>query len=646
MEHGSFARRVRSVVLMSGATLCAWSVFVAFLHGQALRADRDSMADMAVIEARAAFEKDVAYRTWATRLGGVYVEVMDSLRPNPYLDVRDRDVTASNGKSLTLVNPAYMTRMVHAIGNANFGLVSRITSLAPVNAENAPLAWESRAMRELGAWRPEWHESGFDGGEPVVRYIRGLIVESGCLKCHANQGYVVGDMRGAISVTVPLSRYADALKKLEAGTMRRYLWIWLAGSGFIMFGFAVMLRQEFFRHKAEAVQRDAAARLRESEQFLQSLHDNSPTIIVVFDVLGEDVFVLRGINLSVTRFFGIPREALIGKRPEQMGAWFSETSTTACACLCRECVAARDTVERELRVDRDGRTDWLLMRISPLFFEDGRVFRLVGSAMVISARRRMEEDLRAAKDQAESASRAKSEFLANMSHEVRTPLNGIMGMLQLLQESEPSSEQREYLRAALASSRRLGKLLTDILDLSRIEADRMVLCAEEVRLTELRASVVDIFAAVARHQGVELRFEIDPGLPERLIGDGTRLGQILCNLVGNALKFTERGQVVVGADLLGRAAGGWCRVLLTVSDTGVGIPEDHLEDIFDSFVQVESAYRRNYQGAGLGLAITRKLVELMDGELSVESEVGQGSMFCCSVRLRVAGDDSPAGAGV
>ncbi len=296
-------------------------------------------------------------------------------------------------------------------------------------------------------------------------------------------------------------------------------------------------------------------------------------------------------------------------------------------------------MERELLVDRPGREEWLLVRISPLLTEDGRTYRLIGSAMVISARKRIEEALRAAKNQAESASQAKSEFLANMSHEIRTPLNGVTGMLQLLGDTDPSPEQAEYIRAALASSHRLNRLLTDILDLSRIEASRMVLCEGVVRLDDLKASVQDIFAAVVRHQGVDLRFEVDPRLPGRLIGDETRLRQILCNLVGNALKFTDQGQIVVGVDLLGRVDGAWCHVLFSVADTGVAIPEDRLEDIFESFVQVETSYARQYQGAGLGLSITRQLVGLMGGEVNVESEVGRGTTFYCSVRLRAAGDE-------
>ncbi len=639
MERGSLAKRVWGAFFMSGATLCAWTIFTMLLHGQALRGDRAGMNNLAVIEARASYEKDIAYRRWAARLGGVYAEVTDSLRPNPYLHAPERDVIATGGKNLTLINPAYMTRMAHAIGNEDSGLTSRITSLAPTHPENAPRAWEIRALRELNPQRLEWHALDTEQGEPVVRYMHALVTEAACLKCHAHQGYVIGDVRGGISVSVPLSRYAAALLELEAGTGRRYLLVWGMGSGFIAFGFAVMLRQEVFRHKVEAVQREGAARLRESEQFLQSLHDHSPTIIFVFDVQGEGDFVLRGINPSVTLFFGIPREDLIGKRPQDMDAWFSQAFIAECARLCRDCVEATDTVERELLVDRPGREEWLLVRISPLLTEDGRTYRLIGSAMVISARKRIEEALRAAKNQAESASQAKSEFLANMSHEIRTPLNGVTGMLQLLGDTDPSPEQAEYIRAALASSHRLNRLLTDILDLSRIEASRMVLCEGVVRLDDLKASVQDIFAAVVRHQGVDLRFEVDPRLPGRLIGDETRLRQILCNLVGNALKFTDQGQIVVGVDLLGRVDGAWCHVLFSVADTGVGIPEDRLEDIFESFVQVETSYARQYQGAGLGLSITRQLVGLMGGEVNVESEVGRGTTFYCSVRLRAAGDE-------
>jgi len=243
----------------------------------------------------------------------------------------------------------------------------------------------------------------------------------------------------------------------------------------------------------------------------------------------------------------------------------------------------------------------------------------------IEERKRTEEQLVQARNQALVASRSKSEFLANMSHEIRTPLNGMLGMLQLLEMSGPTPEQDEYIRAAIRATRRLTRLLSDILDITRIEAGKMQLVDTVFSPEELRESIIELFGPAAGEKGLRLDVDLDPGLPGALLGDEVRVRQVLFNLVGNAIKFTARGGVRVAAMPLPPPGEGRARVLFTVGDSGIGISDEQLRDIFEPFVQAEGTYTKRFQGAGLGLAIVRRLVGLMGGELAIESAPDQGT---------------------
>lgn len=249
-------------------------------------------------------------------------------------------------------------------------------------------------------------------------------------------------------------------------------------------------------------------------------------------------------------------------------------------------------------------------------------------------RMRALEELIKAKDSAEAASKAKSEFLANMSHEIRTPLNGILGMLHLMGTTPLDGEQKEYLLAAIRSSNRLTRLLSDILDLSRIEAGKMVLHEEEFEVAGQRETIIDLFAMEAKEKGIVLDFSIDERIPSRLVGDKSRLQQILFNLIGNAIKFTDAGKVQIEMMSLGLQHGA-LRVLFIVQDTGIGIADDLLEAIFEPFTQAENSYTRRFQGAGLGLSIVRKLIGMMHGALTIDSTEGLGTTVYCSLPFKL-----------
>ncbi|MDQ7831626.1 MAG: cache domain-containing protein [Desulfovibrionaceae bacterium] len=284
----------------------------------------------------------------------------------------------------------------------------------------------------------------------------------------------------------------------------------------------------------------------------------------------------------------------------------------------------------------DGRQVHVAGSASPLFEEDGGIRGAVAVYWDVTERRQALEALIKAKDAAEAANHAKSEFLANMSHEIRTPLNGIQGMMQLLRTTTLDPEQDGYVEVAIQSGRRLTSLLSDILDLSRIEAGKLSVREADFETAGLKKSVLELFAPTVADKGLALEFVIDDRMPLHVVGDEARLRQILFNLIGNAIKFTETGRVLVEVSPVSSPdASLRFFVLLAVHDTGIGIPDEMVKAVFEPFSQAEGAFTRQFQGAGLGLSIVKNLVGLLGGSICVDTEPGRGSTFYLSLPLRL-----------
>jgi PAS domain S-box-containing protein len=368
--------------------------------------------------------------------------------------------------------------------------------------------------------------------------------------------------------------------------------------------------------------------IRESEARYSSLVESLPLHVIRKDLEGKVVFG----NQRYCQSIGLPLEELIGKTdfdlfPPDLAQKYVDDDK-------RVLETGQVFNGVEAHVNSGGERVFVEIFKSPVRDALGRPTGVQVMFWDVTERKQAEEEVRVAKELAEKASRAKSEFLANMSHEIRTPMNGIIGMTELLLSTSPTGEQRDYLNMVKQSANSLLRLLNDILDFSKIEAGKLDLVPRPFSLRDCVEKTVHTLGRNAGEKGLELVCQIDPLLPDLLVGDAGRLGQIVVNLVGNAVKFTESGEVEV--HVTGEPSRDDSIVLhVTVRDTGIGIPLDQQQRIFESFSQVDSSTTRRVGGTGLGLAISSQLVAMMNGRIWVESELGRGATFHFTARLQV-----------
>jgi PAS domain S-box-containing protein len=380
--------------------------------------------------------------------------------------------------------------------------------------------------------------------------------------------------------------------------------------------------------------KQAEQALKDSEEKFRQLAENIREVFFVMTVSGSELLY---VNPAAEQVWGVTRESLYRNPMSWADAIHPDDQARARSLAARQLQG--ELGDSEFRIlTPDGKEKWIRSRTSPVRDQDGKVIRVVGVAEETTERKRFEAELINARKTAESANLAKSRFLANMSHEIRTPMNGVIGMNQLLLETDLTAEQRRYVEVAQSSGRTLLSLIDNILDLSKIEAGGTTLENLAFGLNRTVDEVIQLLRVQAGAKGLRIVSRISPKIPELLYGDARRLGQVLTNLIANAIKFTERGAITLDADLDSQSDKA-ASIRFTVSDTGIGIPEDMIPALFSPFVQADASTTRKYGGSGLGLAISKQLVEMMGGSIGVSSWEGRGSTFRFTVTLGLVAID-------
>jgi PAS domain S-box-containing protein len=366
--------------------------------------------------------------------------------------------------------------------------------------------------------------------------------------------------------------------------------------------------------------------LLETNKFLEQIMNTTTHAIFVIDLEGQFIRV----NQATSIISGYWRQELIGQPfsivlpPDSLPDIQKQFFKAA--------VHGRTVSEYETKVVRkDGNQAMIIFSIAPMF-QEGKIVSVVGTAEDITKRKQAEIALQQAKEQAESANRAKSEFLATMSHEIRTPMNAVLGFSELLSQLVTNQQQQNYLESIKTAGKTLLTLINDILDLAKIEAGRLEIQYQAVKIYNIFDEIKQIFALKIANKQIDLIVDIDEQLPSALILDEARLRQVLLNLIGNAVKFTDQGYLKLTVQKKDQIDKSHIDLLISVEDTGIGIPAEQQQIIFDAFRQQDGQSTRKYGGTGLGLAITKRLVEMMKGEISVTSTVGKGSVFYITLR--------------
>ena len=541
--------------------------------------------ELAQLALQKTIEKDLVFRNWATEHGGAYVPATAQTPPNPYLEhIQERDIKTPSGQHLTLVNPAYMMRQVYELGKENNGVHGRLTSLTPISPGNAADPWEAEALKAFTEDIEEISTVTNIDGQPSMRLIRPFRTEEGCLTCHGHQGHQVGDIHGGISAATSMEPYLAQMYTRQFYLGSGYGLIWLIGLGGI--GWTTRRLEKLTQEQ------------RESEARYRAIVENTNDALIIHDFRGN----ILDVNENACMMLGYHRDELLGANlskidsPENVQRFRGR----------RERLLKKDSsVFQGTYIRKDGSE--VPVEISAKVVSRFGNGIIQGFARDITDRKNLEEKLR--------------EFAATASHELRNPLNNISMLVYSLRDIDDKEIRDEFIEDLEIQTQRLTELVSNLLDLARLERGKDNSPRTIVNMTEIVRETVNTNASQLEREGLKLEYqEENEELP--VYGNAEELKQVLQNLLDNASKYTPSGGRI-RIEVKEKAEG----AMVSVEDTGFGIPSNDLEKIFERFYRVNKAYSRERGGTGLGLSICREIILRHQGKIWAESQERKGSTF-------------------
>ncbi len=597
-------------------------------------------------EARSNWNKDQAFRGWATKHGGLYVKPNARTQPSPYLShIPNRDIVTTDGMKLTLLNPAFMMRQMTEEYEDSYGIKGRITAKIVLNPTNKADEWEAKALNAFEIGETEVYEEALIDGSLYLRYMKPMSMKQGCMKCHGHLGIKVGEIHGGVSVSIPMKSYISIVDSTTRSILITHLLILFLGYlGIIAYGWMAKKRDverlnfetELKQHQ-KILEEQVLIRTKELKEKEQEAQENAKRLDQIMDTAAEGIITsdvsgtIESFNHAAEDIFGFTAKEIIGKNidlliPGSLKHKHSEYVDKYIETGQSEIVG----VGREVQAQRkDGSVFPASIAISDMQFNHKRIFTAI--IHDITPIKENESALIEAKEEAEKANLVKSEFLSSMSHDLRTPLNAVLGYGQLLEGNpgEPlTKDQSEYVEQILNGGKHLLNLINDILDLAKIEADKVELFIEELDLHSILDECIILIQPLAEEHNIQINDNYKNQDNKFIKADNTRIKQILLNILSNAIKYNKKnGSITIEYQIIEKN-----KLRINIKDTGLGIADDKQINMFTPFFRV-NANNSSAEGTGIGLTISKKLIEIMNGSVNFVSKIGKGSTFWIDIPL-------------